>query len=427
MHLALVVPHIFFQQDLMPNVIFSPGELALSLAQGLAKKGHQVTVFSPGPIAKLLPPGALSTSTTISLSTSASINLPFSSNISNIASDLSLFKKELAARGDSFLELLKKHPLTFITLARQVQTELIARAISLANQGEFDLVHIWCNEEEQGLVMQQFCQKPVVFNHHEPFNFLNRYRAIFPKYPQLNWISFSLAQRQTFGLPESQVNWVGNVYHGLSQSAHTPSYKPGEYLLYAGRIIRPKGVHYAIAAVKRAGLKLKIAGKHYAGHNKDKYWQEFIQPEIDGAQIEYLGFVKSKAQKQALFSKAQALLIPSTWQEPFGLVMVEALACATPVIGFNQGAIPEVVESGTSGFVADYQVEDKHEKQGRLVEKKWTDLQKDKNFTENLENLVEKIGLLEQLDRRACRQRFEQQFTLEKMVEGYEGVYGGLL
>jgi len=402
MKIALVVPHIFMHQQILPDVIFSPGQLALSLASGLSKLGHQVTLFSPGPVDDLLK----------------------GTEVDNITANLTFFEEELAARGDTYLDLLKKHPLTYITLARQVQSELIAQAYEMANQDEFDLVHVWCNEEEQALVNARLCQKPVLFNHHEPFNFLTRYRAIFPKYPYLNWISFSMAQRQTFGLPPSQVNWVGNVYHGLDPDLYQPNYHPQDYLLYAGRIIQPKGVHYAIAAAKKLGMKLKIAGKHYAGHSKDRYWQEMIEPEIDGDQIEYVGFVKDVKAKQKLFGKAKALLMPSTWQEPFGLVMIEAMACGTPVVGFDRGAIPEVIEDGKSGWVVKYQPEKSEEKDSSKVSRKdWQQVQQDKLFQKTVSSLETSIKKVDQIKRIECRQRFEQLFTTSKMATGYDQLY----
>ncbi len=401
MKIALVVPHIFMHQQILPDVIFSPGRLALNLAETLAGRGHQVTLFTPGPVDEFIS----------------------DKKIANVTADLARFEQELAQRDDIYLDLLKKHPLTYITLARQVQSELIAAAYEQANQGKFDLVHVWCNEEEQALVNARFCQKPVVFNHHEPFNFLTRYRAIFPKYPQLNWISFSQAQRQTFGLPEEKVNWVGNVYHGLPKEQFQLQTNPEDYWLYMGRIIKPKGVHYAIQMAKKAGKKLKIAGKHYAGHSKDKYWQEFVKPELESDQIEYVGFVRETEAKQELLGKAAALLMPSTWQEPFGMVMIEALACGTPVIGFNRGSLPEVVENSVTGWLVDYKREEKLVKNGKKVNKNRRQLQQDKAFQQNLKRLLAAAEKLEKLDRKACRQEFEKRFTLEKMADGYEKIY----
>lgn len=215
MRVGIVVPHIFMHRDILPKVIFSPAQLALDLAEGLQAAGTEVTLFSPGPV---------------------------DTTVRNITADLSYFETELAGRGDTYVDLLKKHPFTFITLARQVQSELIAKAYAMANTGDLDVVHIYTNEEDIALPFASLCTKPVVFTHHDPFNFLVKYKNTFPKYKGLNWISMSYAQRK--GMPKD-TNWVGNVYHGLSDDALHPVAQPsGDYIAFIGRIIQPKGVHF---------------------------------------------------------------------------------------------------------------------------------------------------------------------------------------
>lgn len=385
LRVGLVIPHIFMHREILPAVIFSPAKLALTLAEGLQGLGTEVTVFSPGPIDT---PGA------------------------NVTADLSLFEQELAGRGDTYLDLLKKHPFTFVTLARQVQSELIARAYAMANADELDLVHIYTNEEDTALPFAGLCQKPVVFTHHDPFNFLVKYKNVFPKYKHLNWISMSLAQRR--GMP-ADTNWVGNIYHGLSEPALQPLQNPsGGYVAYLGRIIEPKGVHLAIAAVQTynrqnpdAPLKLKIAGKHYAGHAKDSYWQEQIEPQIDGKIIEYIGFVNTPEDKREFLGNARALIVPSLFDEPFGMVSIEALACGTPVIGLDSGAIPEVIQEGKTGFVVP-----KIYSAGQTVDAAQT--------AAALAHALENIDMI---DRAACRQDYEGRFTAERMCVDHLAIY----
>jgi glycosyltransferase involved in cell wall biosynthesis len=356
MRIALVVPHVFMHEDILPHVIFSPGRLAIALADGLVGLGHDVELYTPGPVA---------------------------TRAHNVTADLALFERELEARGDSYMDLLKKHPLTFITLARQVQAELVARAYG----GDYDVVHVYANEEEVGLVMAGLAKPPVVLTHHDPFNFLVRYRSVMPKYRHLNWISLSLAQQR--GMP-ADTNWVGNIYHGLDPQAFRPVDQPtGDYALYLGRIIEPKGVHLAIAAAREAGMKLVLAGKHYAGA-KDRYWTERIEAEL-GPEVVYVGHIGDEARKCELLANARALIVPSTFEEPFGMVMIEALACGTPVVGWPAGAIPEVVRDGVTGFV-----------------------------TDDLADGLRRVGVI---DRTACRADFEARFTLERMVREHVAVY----
>lgn len=387
LRIGLVVPHIFMHRDILPRVIFSPGTLALDLTKGFTRLSADVTLFSPGPI---------------------------QTTAKNITADLSYFEKELAGRGDGYIDLLKKHPFTFITLARQVQSELITKAFAMANNNELDIVHIYTNEEDVALPYAQFCKKPVVFTHHDPFNFLVKYKSIFPKYAHLNWLSMSYAQRS--GMP-LDTNWVANIYHGIDQTVWQPNYQPNsDYVAYLGRLIEPKGVHLAIAAVKmynqtaKTPLKLKIAGKHYAEHKKDTYWQTRIAPEMNNM-IEYIGFIGDIKTKQTFLGNAKALLIPSVFDEPFGMGMIEALACGTPIIGLDSGAIPEVIKNGETGFLA------------RKMERE------DGTLNESLTagNIEQALQSISQISRQACRKDFEARFTLNRMCKQHLSAYKQLI
>jgi glycosyltransferase involved in cell wall biosynthesis len=369
LRIGLVAPHIFLHRDIMPQVIFSPGQLVIDLAHGLQKLGADVTLFSPGPVDVA---------------------------VRNITADLTLFEQELAGRGDTYLDLLKKHPFTFVTLARQVQSEMIAKAYAMANAGELDVVHIYTNEEDTALPFAELCSAPVVFTHHDPFNFLVKYKNVFPKYKHLNWVSMSLAQRS--GMPED-TNWVANIYHGVAADKFAPNISPtADYAAYFGRIIQPKGLHLAIAAAKKAGLPLKIAGKHYAGQ-KDSYWREVIEPEL-GGNIEYVGFIKDDEAKQDFLGNAAALVVPSLFDEPFGMVIIEALACATSVIGLRSGAIPEIITHGENGL---------------LVQKS--------NERTMIADLALAMRDASRLDRGAARAAFEARFTLDRMCAEHLQLY----
>lgn len=385
MRIGLVVPHIFMHRDILPGVIFAPAKLAVDLAEGLQSAGEQVTLFSPGPV---------------------------NTRVRNITADLTYFEQELAGRGDGYLDLLKKHPVTFVTLARQVQSELIAAAFAMANKDELDIVHVYTNEEDIALPFAALCNKPVVFTHHDPFNFLVKYKSVFPKYKHLNWISMSLAQRASM---PADTHWIANVYHGLPADTFTARLDGQEhYVAYLGRIIEPKGVHLAIQAVKHYNksaskpIVLKIAGKHYAGHKKDTYWQTVIEPLIDGQEIQYVGFIKDTNSKQEFLGKAKTLLVPSLFDEPFGMVIIEALACGTPVLGLASGAIPELITEGVTGIVIA-----KHSRTGQQL------LPESRIIAALAEGLPRAIAL----DRRTCRRAFEQQFTTVRMVQGHRAAY----
>ena len=372
---GLVVPHIFIHRDILPRVIFSPGNLALDLANGLETENVDVTLFTP---------------------------VPAATSVQNITADMSYFEQELTLRGDTYIDLLKKHPFTFITLARQVQAEIIAKAFKAANDDKIDIVHIYTNEEDIALPFAGLCNAPVVFTHHDPFNFLVKYKNVFPKYKQLNWLALSEAQKA--GMP-NDTNWCATIYHGLNSDRFMFESNPkGDYIAYLGRIIEPKGVHLAIEAIKHynethsAPIKLKIAGKHYAGHGKDSYWRETIEPEL-GQYIEYVGYINDDESKQDFLGNARALIVPSTFEEPFGMVTIEALACGTPVIGLNAGATKEIIRDGHTGFIFD------------------------KNNPELIQQLAETFERIDTIDRKKCRNDFESRFTLGVMAKAHKDAY----
>lgn len=381
------MPHIFMQQAILPQVIFSPGVLAIELAEGLSQWAIDVQLFSPGRV---------------------------QTGLKSITADMSYFEAELAGRDYGYLDLLKKHSLTFVTLARQVQAELIAKAFAMANKDQLDLVHIYTNEEDIALPFAKFCRKPVIFTHHDPFNFLIGYKNNFPKHKDLNWVSISYAQRS--GMPPD-TNWVGNVYHGVPKDMFRPNFDNGSnYLAYLGRIIEPKGVHLAIEAIKHNNQRskqrysLKIAGKHYAGYKKDVYWQQHIAPYIDGQEIEYVGFADTRA-KETLLRGAAAVIMPSLFSEPFGMVAVESLACATPVICLDSGALPEIVRDTETGLV----VRKAYQATGKL------------DAEETAQRLAAAIDRVKIIDRRACYKDFQDRFTSERMCSEYAVVYRQLV
>ncbi|HEY4373476.1 MAG TPA: glycosyltransferase family 4 protein [Burkholderiales bacterium] len=206
-------------------------------------------------------------------------------------------------------------------------------------------------------------------------------------------VSISHAQR----LPLNQANWFGNVYHGLDPVIFTPPANPaGDYLAFLGRIAPEKGPERAIAIARRAGMKLKIAAKVDAADRA--YFEREIAPLIDDDPlIEFVGEI-GDADKSTFLGNARALLFPIDWPEPFGLVMIEAMACGTPVIAWRRGSVPEVIEHGVTGMI-----------------------------TEGIDEAVAGIPAIGALDRRAIRGVFERRFSARAMAQGYVALYEKLL
>ena len=189
------------------------------------------------------------------------------------------------------------------------------------------------------------------------------------------------------------LQYLATVYNGIDPAQFTFNSKPGEYLVFLGRFHPEKGAHLAIEIAKRTGKQLKMA----AIMHDDAYFHTQIEPQIDGEQIQFLGEVRREARNE-LLSNALALVHMNTRPERFGLTLVEAMACGTPVLGANSGSVPEIVVDGVTGFVCD-----------------------------GVESAAAKVPELASLDRAACRKRVEEHFTLERMIGGYAAAYGAAL
>jgi glycosyltransferase involved in cell wall biosynthesis len=204
-------------------------------------------------------------------------------------------------------------------------------------------------------------------------------------------ISISDNQRS----PLSWANWQATVYHGLPKNLYSFSASPGKYLAFLGRISPEKRVDHAIAISRRAGLPLKIAAKV---DNVDReYFNEKIKPLLNDADVEFIGEI-GESEKNEFLGRALALMFPIDWPEPFGLVMIESLACGTPVIACQRGSVPEILEHGESGFIV-----------------------------KNADEAVAALKDISKLSRKRCREIFEERFTSERMARDYIAVYKKLI
>jgi glycosyltransferase involved in cell wall biosynthesis len=189
------------------------------------------------------------------------------------------------------------------------------------------------------------------------------------------------------------LDYLATTYNGIDPSEWTFRDEAGDYLLFLARFHPEKGAHLAIEAAKRAGVRLKMAGIP----QDDAYFRELVEPHIDGDAVQFLGHVKGKA-RDALVGGALALVHLTTRPERFGLTLIEAMACGTPVLGARMGSIPEIVVDGETGFLCD-----------------------------GVADAVARVPKLAELDRRACRTRVETTFTVERMVDRYLGAYAEAL
>lgn len=253
---------------------------------------------------------------------------------------------------------------------------------------EFDLIHF--HIDYLHFLLSRREQIPSVTTLHGRLD-LPDLVPLYREFREMPVISISDAQRK----PLPWINWLGTVHHGLPANSLSLHEDGGEYLAFLGRISPEKGLDRAIEIATRSGWKLKIAAKvDRADH---EYYENQIAPLLKHPLIEFIGEIGS-LQKNDFLGNAAALLFPIQWPEPFGLVMIEAMACGTPVIAYPSGSVPEVIPDGVAGFLV-----------------------------HNIAEGVEAVNRLHEIDRRECRRHFELNFTDERMTSDYLNIYQQLV
>ena len=265
---------------------------------------------------------------------------------------------------------------------------MLERLRQRCERGEFDLLHFHLDYYPFSLFMRQ--PTPFLTTLHGRLD-LPEHQPVFATFASVPLVSISQAQRA----PVPQANWLATIHHGMPATHLTPQPVEPAYLAVLGRIAPEKGVDRAIRIALHARLPLKIAAK--VDRADQDYFDQVIKPLLADPLVEFLGEIADR-DKAVFLSGASALLLPIDWPEPFGLVMIEAMACGTPVIAYRRGSVPEIVDDGLSGFIVD-----------------------------DVNEAAAAVAKLDQLDRRAVRRQFEARFTARRMAHDYLAVYRRLL
>ena len=298
------------------------------------------------------------------------------------ASGDSKTRAELVPCRDIALRLDKK-------LSWDVPAHLVMLAQIRKQASDFDILHFHLDCFHLPL-FQDIADRTLTTVHgRQDINDLRRLHRHYPNFPL---VSISASQR----LPLPHLRWMKTIHHGypMAQYAFSPAPK-GDYLAFLGRIAPEKGVDRAIEIARRTGYPLRIAAKVDPA-DKD-YFEARILPLLDAPGVHFIGEI-AEAEKSDFLGGARALLFPISWPEPFGLVMIEAMACGTPVIAFNQGAVPEIVRHGVTGFIV-----------------------------KTVDQAVKSVGRLAEIDRVTVRATFERYFSVEVMATSYEVAYTAVL
>ena len=298
----------------------------------------------------------------------------------------------LFASGDS---ITKAHLVPIcdrsLRLGRKVQDSLAYHFLQLEQvvrqSGEFDVIHF--HIDYLHFPLSRHCGLRQLTTLHGRLD-LPELIDLYGEFSEMPVVSISDAQR----IPVPRAGWVATVHHGLPLNLYALQPDPGKYLAFLGRVSPEKGLPAAIEISTRLNLPLKIAAK--VDRADERYFETEIAHLLDRPNVEFIGEI-SEREKQEFLGSALALLAPVDWPEPFGLVLIESMACGTPVIAFARGSIPEIIDHGETGFVV-----------------------------ADLEEAIDAVGKVDSISRRGCRELFERRFSAARMAADYERAYEAL-
>lgn len=380
MKIGFLLPSVFASELLYPHRIFAPKPLAIDTINGLVKNGHEVFVFST--------PDFNSEGTLIA------------GSITYLEDKISYYKLRNDQPNDRAVR-------TDEVLKRNFELAVTACAYQFALQNKLDIIHSYHDFVFTPHYFADVTEIPTIYTLHDPLPPEKTFEyQEFEKFSFHNFVSISNSQRRS----SLKLKFAATVYHGMQVKDVVFQKYPSDYVLFMGRLVPEKGLHTAIAAVLELNMRLEIGTQFPNGHSGNSYFVSKIQPFLDNPLIGEPGMVHGK-NKHLLYAQAKALLFPIEWEEPFGMVMLEAMSTGTPVIGFNRGSVSEVVKDGVTGFIVDQDDLERPGKGSWIIKKK------------GVAGIVEALKRIDEIDRTKCRAYVEENFSVEKMVDGYETVY----
>lgn len=344
------------------DIVYAPFDIAMSVADGLADRGHAVDFYAPE-----------------------------GSHLDK-ANLVTLGQAALVSNQQEFMDVLFRAEYTSHNVLALKDQRFAAEMFRRSRKGEYDVLHF-----HQPALALAFVEDnpnvPIVYTMHDPIDTESADRL--RDYATDNQFLISISDAQRRSAPD--LNYAATIYNGIDTDVFTPGSEDDkeDYLLYAARLVPEKGAKEAIEVAKATGKKLIMLGQNYPGH--ESYFDKYVAPFIDGEQIRYLGNVPRK-ETIGFYQKAAALLMPISWEEPFGLTMAEAMACDTPVIAFERGSVPEIVDDGVTGFIVD-----------------------------NVGGMSEAVGNLGRLYPWSCREQALARFSQSIMVQKHERVFEALI
>lgn len=386
MKIGFLSPSIYMSPTVYPDMIFAPRDLSINLVDGLVKRGHEVFFFTAPdvPTKARLIPGKRELLK------------------ANVVEDKVHNKASERFRWASFYGR-----------KRYYELDLTSRCYKAALHQRFDIIHSY--HDQLAHFLDDLSPVPTVFTLHDPLpqNRKSLSYWVLKDHAFHNYVAISKSMRR-FNT-ELKIHFVATIHHGINVDAFPFDDQPSDYLLFMGRIVPEKGLDDALKVTLALRSRLKVGAEIEDVVKNSRYFRQYIQPLLESKLITTMGVVGG-VKRAKLYKGAKALLFPIHWEEPFGIVMVEAMACGTPVIAYNHGSVPEVVKDGVTGFIIDPDDGPSTGKRGRWIIKK-----------RGVEGMIEAVKLISKIDRRACRKHIEEKFSAERMTVDYENLYRSIV
>ncbi len=379
MRIGLLLPSVYMGSK-YKDKIFAPKELFIHLADGLVDRGHEVYVY-------------------------ASENTKTKAHL--VPGDSHYIDKDFISPKFRGLDRITKLKNAHVATRTEYEIDLSVKAYEHAVKKKVQIMHSY--HDFMAHYMNKLVPIKTVYTLHDPRPLREHleYRRL-QSFKKDNYIYISSNQLETF---KGFVKSVGVIRHGVDINKFKFGKNGGDYLAFLGRYIKEKGVTQAILAAEKTGKTLKMVGDD--AYRALPYYQKNILPKLRRGVIEDKSF--GEAERDEFLKEARALLFPILWNEPFGMVMIEAMSSGTPVIAFNKGSVSEVIKDGITGFI----IEHDRGKSSKWIIKK--------TGVEGLAEAIERIYSMNEADyrkmREACRKHVEENFTTDRMVEEHEKVY----
>lgn len=365
MRIGLLLPSIVTSKNYSKNRIFAPLTPAVLLADTLVEKGHQVYFY-----------------TSRDVNTKAQV----------IPGDYHLTDDNVAYYQFRFRESSEKKYTTLEIIKRDFEYDLTLKAYTDALNGKLDIIHSY--HDFGAHYFNELTKFPTVYTLHDPLpkdkNTVEYLR--FSKFQNHSYVSISDSQRKSL----LNLDFIDTVHHGLDLSEYKFNNAPKDYFIYFGRMIEAKGLDTAIQVALQLGVKLYIATSLTPANTSQDFYNTKIKPYVDGVNIKLFDYMERKDLVN-LINNARAFIFPLRWQEPFGLTVIESMACGTPVVAYKNGSIPELVDNNKTGFIVDE--------------------------SKGIEGLKDAVLNIAHLNRKDCRKHVEEHFSKEKMTDKYIEAY----